>query len=819
MRYKEILLLLIIFFNFFSCGENKTNLTEDVSKKDSTQSIVKLNINLLGSEISKQEGRQLSIKLPDGSVIYIESVKVEKRAKGFSWFGKVKDRNKSSVIITVEKGTAYGTVNFGRKKYRIFPLEPEKSLYIIEDISGKKPVPFIKDTIPFYPQKKTENLKTQGSYLEDGSKVDVLVLYTTAVKNEYGSGLEAFIQSLIDITNQSFQNSNINTLLNLAGISEINSVDETIPIETALSSISSDKNIENLRQLYKADIVVLVRKYQGSNFCGYGYVIVNLPDNFDQNLSYYISAYYGSGFSVVEIGSYGAYYCPDETFAHEVGHNFGSAHDRDHSSYSGAFTYSYGYDIPGTLATIMSYDSPTIRYFSNPDITYNGYPIGIPEGQPDSADNSKTINRTKIIVSNYISVSSSNPPSIDSFDADPTSGNIPLNVSFSWTVSDPDRDSLICNFDPDGDGIDDITVTECSSYSYNYKYNSAGNFYPKLTVSDGTNTVSKTLNINVKNNRPPSIPEITGIKNGFTNTIYTFSSKSIDPEGDDIKYKFDWGDGTASNWGSDTMSHSWKNPGNYCIKSQSKDNFENLSGWSDCFYIKISNPPINNPPEIESFNADPAEGYVPFDVTFSFKVKDMDGDVLICKLDKEGDGNYDKIYNNCTSKKIKLSYSTTGEYKATLLVSDGKDESRKTLTIRAYQTNNDPVIKYFSVEPLEIVEGDKIDVNYNVFDPEGEKIECFIDFGDNTKVYDKGCIKSSVEKYYRKPGEFTVTLTAMDSYGNSVSQKISITVKSLSGSVGNDSGCSLSYKKDLGLLYSVIIIFILVLQRRKWKIS
>ena len=57
--------------------------------------------------------------------------------------------------------------------------------------------------------------------------------------------------------------------------------------------------------------------------------------------------------------------------------------------------------MAGTFATIMSYDRPTVGYFSNPNLQYSGLPMGVPEGQPDSADNAKTINNTKSIVANF----------------------------------------------------------------------------------------------------------------------------------------------------------------------------------------------------------------------------------------------------------------------------------------------------------------------------------------------------------------------------------------------------------------------------------
>ena len=97
----------------------------------------------------------------------------------------------------------------------------------------------------------------------------------------------------------------------------------------------------------------------------------------------------------------GGFFCDDYALAHEVSHNMGCQHDRDHSSSPGAYSYSYGYDVAGFFATIMSYDNPLVGYFSNPNVLYSGLPMGVPEGQSDSADNAKTINNTKSIVAKF----------------------------------------------------------------------------------------------------------------------------------------------------------------------------------------------------------------------------------------------------------------------------------------------------------------------------------------------------------------------------------------------------------------------------------
>jgi hypothetical protein len=59
-------------------------------------------------------------------------------------------------------------------------------------------------------------------------------------------------------------------------------------------------------------------------------------------------------------------------------------HDPANSAATSRIPWAYGHQVPGIFATIMSYSSPPIPYFSNPNISYQGYPIGI-AGERDNA--------------------------------------------------------------------------------------------------------------------------------------------------------------------------------------------------------------------------------------------------------------------------------------------------------------------------------------------------------------------------------------------------------------------------------------------------
>ena len=101
-------------------------------------------------------------------------------------------------------------------------------------------------------------------------------------------------------------------------------------------------------------------------------------------------------------------------------------------------------------------------------------------------------------------------------------------------------------------------------------------------------------------NGPPAIPSIPdGPDNGATGVDYTFTTSTTDPEGEDVYYKFDWGDGTISNWfgpfGSGATgdgSYIWTTAGIFEVRVKAKDVNGGESDWSDPHTIDIAEGPI-----------------------------------------------------------------------------------------------------------------------------------------------------------------------------------------------------------------------------------
>jgi hypothetical protein len=101
------------------------------------------------------------------------------------------------------------------------------------------------------------------------------------------------------------------------------------------------------------------------------------------------------------------------TMPHELGHNMGARHDwYIDSNNNSPYTYNHGHtNTAGHWRTVMAYPDACnpnclrVPYFSNPDVTYLGSATGVPEGQPNAADNRKTLNNTALVTNAFRSIS------------------------------------------------------------------------------------------------------------------------------------------------------------------------------------------------------------------------------------------------------------------------------------------------------------------------------------------------------------------------------------------------------------------------------
>jgi len=90
----------------------------------------------------------------------------------------------------------------------------------------------------------------------------------------------------------------------------------------------------------------------------------------------------------------------------------------------------------------------------------------------------------------------------------------------------------------------------------------------------------------------PNPPQ--GPVTGDIRTDHTYSAVTTDPDGDDIYYLLDWGDGSDSGWlgpyrsgAHCNASHQWSTTGQYDMRVKAKDNYGVQSEWSDPLPISM----------------------------------------------------------------------------------------------------------------------------------------------------------------------------------------------------------------------------------------
>ena len=104
-------------------------------------------------------------------------------------------------------------------------------------------------------------------------------------------------------------------------------------------------------------------------------------------------------------------------------------------------------------------------------------------------------------------------------------------------------------------------------------------------------TYITTLSLNI----PPEKP-ITpiGPSSGKPGSTYLYKTSTVDPDGDQVYYFWDWGDGTYSDWLGPHASgveisttHTWSEEGTYLIRVKAKDTNGGESVWSDPIVVNM----------------------------------------------------------------------------------------------------------------------------------------------------------------------------------------------------------------------------------------
>jgi len=202
----------------------------------------------------------------------------------------------------------------------------------------------------------------------------------------------------------------------------------------------------------------------------------------------------------------------------------------------------------------------------------------------------------------------STPPEAPDGPFGPTTGIPGFQLGFSVNGTDPESDPMVYGWDWDGDlEVDQWTELYDSgrNVSIGHIWSEFGIYEIRVKAKDihGYDSIwSDPLVINITENHAPTIPDINGPLYGKYGVEYTYSAESTDPDGNQLYYLFDWGDGNHSDWIGPLDSgeicetnYTWKENASFEVKVKAKDIYGNESNWSEPLIVTIE----SIPPRIE----------------------------------------------------------------------------------------------------------------------------------------------------------------------------------------------------------------------------
>lgn len=224
--------------------------------------------------------------------------------------------------------------------------------------------------------------------------VDVMVLFSPAVAAVIKD--KDIVHAIIN-TNTVFKNSGISTRLRLVHSASVNFYEtDFADSDTALVALQSKTDgivdeIHTLRDSNGADLVILIVDAVDL-WNGWTQGDANVLYRNDPALSEY------APFALIDWQGLNT-----TAFTHEIGHMMGAHHDWYVSAQKKVpYPYARGYvNRENGWRTIMAYEDecdnlgiacPRVPFFSNPNISYNGVPLGVPIGTNTSCQNGVTAN-------------------------------------------------------------------------------------------------------------------------------------------------------------------------------------------------------------------------------------------------------------------------------------------------------------------------------------------------------------------------------------------------------------------------------------------
>ncbi|GEM_PF-6941616 len=271
-------------------------------------------------------------------------------------------------------------------------------------------------------------------------------------------------------------------------------------------------------------------------------------------------------------------------------------------------------------------------------------------------------------------------------------------------------------------------------------------------------------------NRPPVISSCNSQSQGTVGSPIVINYQISDPDGDPVTVRIEWGDGTSTSGGTSYAPHTYNSAGTYSVTIYATDT-KSATTIKSCGTIAISGiTPTNRPPVISSCGPSSSSVTVGTTTAVSYSISDPDGDSFTVSIEW-GDGT-SSAGGQSSAQHI---YNSAGTYSVVIFATDNKYattiKSCGTIIVTGTtQTNRPPVISSCLPVSPSVTVGNTAAVVYSVSDPDGDFVTIQVNWGDGQTSIGGS---SSATHIYNTAGTYSVTITATDSKGASVSRSCS----------------------------------------------
>jgi hypothetical protein len=275
------------------------------------------------------------------------------------------------------------------------------------------------------------------------------------------------------------------------------------------------------------------------------------------------------------------------------------------------------------------------------------------------------------------------PPQTPSVPSGPATGIIGDNYSYLAITSDPDGDKVNYTMDWDDNTTSDSALVDSGTgASLEHIWSATGTYHVRVRATDELNGISPwsgALDVKINPlNTPPDTPATpAGPSSGVTGTEYTYSTAATDPEANNVKCVFDWGDGTntttppQASGSTFSAKHIWGIPGTYLVKALAIDEKNDSSGWSGGRSVAIT--ASNSPPYTPSAPTGAQTGIVGVGYQYTVTPSDPDGNTVFCLFDwGDGTNTTTALQDSGIQVTASHSWAAAGTYQVRVRATDQK---------------------------------------------------------------------------------------------------------------------------------------------------